>query len=136
MSPSGGFASLLFDQAAPKNSQHHLADQNAICILHRSYCAWLCCSLSPSQAQSDRCKMQMAFQSARWCWEFLGAAWSNKSDANPPERETQIHQRETTHNIYCLAAQYIVLRTLFAGKVALEKFLCCVICQLLSSLQA
>ena len=29
--------------------------------------------------------MQMAFQSARWRWEFLGTAWSNKGDANPPE---------------------------------------------------
>ena len=46
MSPSGGFASLAFDQAVPKNSQRHLADQNAICILHRSDCAWLCCLLS------------------------------------------------------------------------------------------
>ena len=29
--------------------------------------------------------MQMAFRSARWRCEFLGTAWSNKSDANPPE---------------------------------------------------
>ena len=42
----GGFASLEFDQAIPKNSQHHLAYQNAICIVHRSDFAWLCCSLS------------------------------------------------------------------------------------------
>ena len=28
--------------------------------------------------------MQMAFRSARWCWEFLGTAWSNESDANTP----------------------------------------------------
>ena len=33
VSPSGRFASLSFDQAVPKNSQHHLADWNAICIL-------------------------------------------------------------------------------------------------------
>jgi hypothetical protein len=46
VSLSGGFASLLFDQAVPQNSQHHLADRNAICILHRSDCAWLCCLLS------------------------------------------------------------------------------------------
>ena len=46
VSPFGGFASLLFDQAVPKNSQRHLADRNAICILHRSDCAWLCCLLS------------------------------------------------------------------------------------------
>ena len=46
LSPSGGFASLLFDQAVPKNSQRHLADRNAICILHRSDCTWLCCLLS------------------------------------------------------------------------------------------
>ena len=46
MSPSGGFASLLFDQAVPKNSQRHLADRNAICILHPSDCAWLYCLLS------------------------------------------------------------------------------------------
>jgi hypothetical protein len=38
-----------------------------------------------SQAQSDQCKMQMAFQSARWCWEFLGTTWSNESDGNPTE---------------------------------------------------
>ena len=43
VSPSGGFASLLFDQAVPKNSQHHLADWNTICILHQSDCAWLRC---------------------------------------------------------------------------------------------
>ena len=42
-----------------------------------------------SQAQSDWCKMQMVFQSARWCWELLGTAWSNKSDANPPEGDTK-----------------------------------------------
>ena len=41
VSPSDGFASLLFDQAVPENSQRHLANQNAICILHRSDCAWL-----------------------------------------------------------------------------------------------
>ena len=35
-----------FDQAVSKYSQCHLADQNAICILHRSHCAWLCCLLS------------------------------------------------------------------------------------------
>ena len=46
VSPPGGFASLAFDQVVPKNFQRHLADQNAICILHRSDCAWLCCSLS------------------------------------------------------------------------------------------
>ena len=46
VSPPGGFASLAFDQAVPKNSQCHLANQNAICILHRSDCAWLCCLLS------------------------------------------------------------------------------------------
>ena len=41
-----------------------------------------------SQAQSDQ-KMQLAFQSARWCWEFLGTPWSNKSDANPPGGDTK-----------------------------------------------
>ena len=30
----------------------------------------------------------MAFQSARWRWEFVGMAWSNKSDANLPEGDT------------------------------------------------
>ena len=49
VSPSGRFASLLFDQGVPYYSQRHLADRNAICILHRSDCAWLCCSLSQSQ---------------------------------------------------------------------------------------
>ena len=29
-----------------KNSKRHLADWNAICILHLSDCAWLCCLLS------------------------------------------------------------------------------------------
>jgi hypothetical protein len=46
VSPSGRFASLLFDQAVPQNSQRHLADRNAICILHRSDCAWHSCLLS------------------------------------------------------------------------------------------
>jgi len=46
VSPSGGFALLALDQAVPKNSQRHLADGNAISILHRSDCAWLCCLLS------------------------------------------------------------------------------------------
>ena len=32
LSPSGGFASLLFDQVVPKNSKCHLADWNAIYI--------------------------------------------------------------------------------------------------------
>ena len=32
VSPPGGFASLAFDQAVPKNSQRHLADRNAIWI--------------------------------------------------------------------------------------------------------
>ena len=40
VSPPGGFASLAFDQAVPKNSQRHLADQNTICILHQSDCAY------------------------------------------------------------------------------------------------
>ena len=31
VSPFGGFASLFFDQPVGKNSQRHLADQNAIC---------------------------------------------------------------------------------------------------------
>ena len=46
VSPPGGSASLLFDQAVSQNSQPHLADWNAICNLHRSDCAWLCCLLS------------------------------------------------------------------------------------------
>ena len=37
VSSSGVFTSLSFDQAVPNNPPHHLADQNAICILHRSY---------------------------------------------------------------------------------------------------
>ena len=43
VSPSGGFASLSFDQAVPKKSQCHLANQNAICILHQSDHVRLCC---------------------------------------------------------------------------------------------
>ena len=31
----------------------------------------------------------MALRSARWRWEFLGTAWSNASDANPPEGDTK-----------------------------------------------
>ena len=31
----------------------------------------------------------MAFQSARWRWEFLGTPWSNASDANPPDGDTK-----------------------------------------------
>ena len=42
----GRFASLLIDQAVPKNLQRHLANQNAISILHRSDCACLCSPLS------------------------------------------------------------------------------------------
>ena len=34
VSPSGGFSLLLIDQAVPKSSKCHLADQKAICILH------------------------------------------------------------------------------------------------------
>jgi hypothetical protein len=41
------------------------------------------------QAQSDRCKMQVAFGSARWRCEFLGTTWSNESDGNPPEGDTK-----------------------------------------------
>ena len=47
--------------------------------------------------------MQMAFQSAKWRWEFLGTAWSNKSDANPLEEDTK-PPGAITHDICCLAA--------------------------------
>ena len=30
----------------------------------------------------------MAFQLARWRWEFFGTAWSNESDANLPKGDT------------------------------------------------
>ena len=46
VSPSGGFASLSFDQSVPKNSQPYLANRNATCILHWSDWAYLCCLLS------------------------------------------------------------------------------------------
>ena len=46
VSPPGRIASFVCDQAVVKNSQRHLADQNAICILHQSDCTWLCCWLS------------------------------------------------------------------------------------------
>ena len=50
----------------------------------------------------------MAFPSARWRWEFLGTASSNESDANPPVGDNQRYiSLETTHDICCLAAQYI-----------------------------
>ena len=53
--------------------------------------------------------MQMAFQSARWRCEFLGTAWSNESDANPPEGDANPPEGDklTTHEICCLAAQFI-----------------------------
>ena len=35
LSPPGGFSSLSFDQVVPYYSQRHLADRNAIYILHR-----------------------------------------------------------------------------------------------------
>ena len=31
----------------------------------------------------------MAFQSTRCHWKFWGIAWSNKSDANPPEGDSK-----------------------------------------------
>ena len=52
-----------------------------------------------SQAQSDQCKMQMAFRSARWCCEFLGTAWSNESDANPPEGDTNPPEGNNSWNL-------------------------------------
>ena len=36
VSPSGGFTSLAFDQAVPKNFQWHLGNRNTICIMHQS----------------------------------------------------------------------------------------------------
>ena len=51
VSPFGRFASLLFDQAIPKNFQRHLADGNDVCILHQSDCAWLCCLSSQFKIQ-------------------------------------------------------------------------------------
>ena len=65
VSPSGGFASLLFDQAVLKNSQSHLADRNAICILHRSDCAWLCCLLSQFWLFGDQ-KLKADFCTQIW----------------------------------------------------------------------
>ena len=35
LSPPGGFSSLFFYQAVPYYSQHHLANLNAIYILHQ-----------------------------------------------------------------------------------------------------
>ena len=49
--------------------------------------------------------MQMAFRSARWRCEFLGTAWSTKSDANPPEGDTK-PPGVITHEVCCLAAQW------------------------------
>ena len=31
----------------------------------------------------------MAFRLPRWRWEYFGTAWSNASDANPPEGDTK-----------------------------------------------
>ena len=44
--------------------------------------------IKKSQAQSDWCKMQMEFPSARWCREFLETTQSNASDVNPPGGDT------------------------------------------------
>ena len=46
-------------------------------------------TINVQQAQSDGCKMQMAFRSTRWRCEFQGTPWSNKSDANPPGGDTK-----------------------------------------------
>ena len=47
--------------------------------------------------------MQMAVGSTRWLWEFLGIAWSNENDANPPEGDTK-PPGGITHEVCCLAA--------------------------------
>ena len=73
MSPSGGFSSLLFDQAVPKNSQlqRHLADQKAICILHQSDCVWLCCLLSQLKKIMNGSIILLAFE------EFCGQLFTS-----------------------------------------------------------
>jgi hypothetical protein len=58
VSPFGGFASLLFDQVVPYYSQRHLANRNAICILHRSDCPLSQC-LCTLHAGTERCKLSM-----------------------------------------------------------------------------
>ena len=37
----------------------------------------------------------MAFRLARWPFEFQGTAWSNESDANPPEGDTNPPEGDT-----------------------------------------
>ena len=69
--------------------------------------SWHWYNKQQSQAQSDQCKMQMVFQSARWRWEFLGTAWSNESDENPPEGDTKPPGGDN-HEVCCLAAQLYV----------------------------
>ena len=47
----------------------------------------------------------MAFQLARWCWDFLGTAWSNASDANPPEGDTKLPGGDNPCNLLILSIQ-------------------------------
>ena len=49
----------------------------------------------------------MAFQSARWRCEFQGTPWSNESDPNMPEGDTNAPDA-TTYNIGRLAAQFTI----------------------------
>ena len=47
LSPSGGFASLSFDQGVPKNLPTTApSSQSELHLTVRSDCAWLCCLLS------------------------------------------------------------------------------------------
>ena len=71
----------------------------------------------------------MAFQSARWRWEFLGTPSSNQSDANPPEGDTNPPgPGAKTHEVCCLSS---ILRNNFTPlhSVRLAEVLITIACQ-------
>ena len=96
VSPSGGFASLSFDQGVPKNSQHHLADWNAICILHRSDCAWLWCLLSQLVLEENirSCHFTLVPKSVRSNMKSNFSLWESNNKwpvTSSPERGPRSH---------------------------------------------
>jgi hypothetical protein len=70
----GRFSSLSFDQVVPYYSQRHLANRNAICILHRLTlghsvvrCRYLCCS-TPQLKLEVLCLLFMkVFPDSKFC---------------------------------------------------------------------
>ena len=74
VSPLGWFALHAFDQAVPKNSQRHLGDRSAICILHRLDCAWLC-SLISQYNVSHYLPPSILLRSVCFGWCVRSGAW-------------------------------------------------------------